>query len=91
MKITGKLKNGFEYEYDDKVFHSYRFVMAVRDSMKPEKGYAIADMVDIMLGEEQRERLLQFIEAQGTEVTVELMGDIVGELTEQASDDIKNS
>lgn len=91
MKITGKLSNGFEYEYDDKVFHNYRFVMAVRDSMKPDKGYALADMVDIMLGEDQRERLLQFIEAQGTEVTVELMGDIVGELSEQASDAIKNS
>ena len=91
MKITGKLKNGFEYEYDDKVFHSYRFVMAVRDTMKPDKGYAVVDMLERILGEEQHEQLLEYMESKGIEVTVELMGDIVGELTENAGDDIKNS
>lgn len=94
MIIKGKLKNGFGYEYDDKVYHNYRFLMAVRDSQRPDKSYAFADMVDIILGEEQRNRLLDYIEAKGDEVTVELMGDIVEQITTAAganSDELKNS
>lgn len=91
MKITGELKNGFKYEYDDNVTHNYRFVMAVRDTMRPDRGYAIVDVLERILGVEQHEQLLEYMEAQGIEVTIELMGDIFAELMENVGDDIKNS
>lgn len=90
MIIEGKLKNGFKYKVDDKVFHSYRFIMAVRDSQKPDKSYAFADMVDIMLGEEQRDELLDYIEAKGEDPTIEVISDIVGEITDAMTDEVKN-
>lgn len=91
MIVKGKLKNGFEYYYDDKVFHSMRFLDAVADSQKPDKSYAFSDMVVLILGEAQREELYEYIESKGDDVTVELMGDIIQEITEAASDEIKNS
>lgn len=91
MIVKGELSNGFKYEYDDRVFHNMRFLDAVADSQKPDKGYAFSDMVRLLLGEEQREALYQYIEAKGEEVTVELIGDIVQEITEAASDEVKNS
>ncbi len=90
MIVKGELKNGFKFEYDDKVFHLMRFIDAVADSQKPDKGYAFSDMVRLILGVEQREALYEYIEAKGEEVTAELMGDIVQELTEAANTEAKN-
>ena len=90
MIVKGVLKNGFKFEYDDMVYHSMRFLDAVADSQKPDKGYAFSDMVRLLLGAEQREALYEYIEAKGEEVTVELMGDIVQELTEAANTEGKN-
>ena len=91
MKKTGTLKNGFKYEYDDKVFHSMRFIDAVADSQQPDKAYAFSTMVVLLLGAEQREALYEYIEAKGEDVTVEMMGDIIQEITEKENDDVKNS
>ena len=91
MKIEGTLSNGFKYEYDDKVFHSMRFLDTVADSQRPDHAYAFSDMVRMILGEEQREALYEYIEAKGGEVTVELMGDIIQEITGAANGEIKNS
>lgn len=90
MIVKGVLKNGFKFEYDDMVYHSMRFLDAVADSQKPDKGYAFSDMVRLLLGAEQREALYEYIEAKGEEVTVELMGDIMQELTEAANTEGKN-
>lgn len=91
MIKTGTLQNGFKYEYDDKVFHSMRFLDAVADSQRPDKAYAFSTMVVLLLGEDQREELYKYIEATGQDVTVELMGDIIQEITEKENDDVKNS
>lgn len=91
MIKTGTLKNGFKYEYDDKVFHSMRFLDAIADSQRPDKAYAFSTMVVLLLGEDQREELYKYIEATGQDVTVELMGDIIQEITEKENDDVKNS
>ena len=91
MTIKGELSNGFKYEYDDKVFHNMRFLDAVADSQKPDKAYAFSDVVKLILGEEQRDKLYDYIEAQGEDVTVELIGDMVQEITEAASTEVKNS
>ena len=91
MKKRGTLKNGFEYEYDDKVFHNMRFLDAVADSQKTETAYAFSTMVLLLLGKEQREALYEYIESKGEDVTVELMGDIVEEITSAANDESKNS
>ena len=68
-----------------------RFLDAVADSQKPDKSYAFSDMVVLILGEAQREELYEYIESKGDDVTVELMGDIIQEITEAASEEIKNS
>ena len=91
MVVKGELKNGFKYKYDDKVYHSMRFLDAVAASQKPETGYAFSDMVRLLLGDEQREALYEYIEAKGDDVTVELMGEIIQEITEAANPDAKNS
>ena len=90
MIVKGELKNGFKFEYDDKVYHSMRFIDAVADSQKPDKGYAFSDVVRMLLGAEQKEALYEYIEAKGEEVTAELMADIVQELTEAANTEAKN-
>lgn len=90
MIVKGELKNGFKFEYDDKVYHSMRFIDAVADSQKPDKGYAFSDVVRMLLGAEQKEALYEYIEAKGEEVTAELMADIVQEFTEAANTEAKN-
>lgn len=94
MIIKGKLKNGFEYQYDDKVYHSMRFLDACREAQRPETATAFSDLVVLILGVEQREALYEYIESKGDDVTVELMGDIIQEITTAAgagNDELKNS
>lgn len=90
MIVKGTLKNGFKYEYDDKVFHLWRFIKAARDAQNPEKATAFVDVVELILGEEQCDKLCEYIESKGEDVTVEMMGDIVQELTDAVDGDEKN-
>ena len=90
MVVKGTLKNGFDYEFDDKVFHSWDFLKAVRDSQKSDTSYAFVDMVELMLGEAQEDKLIAYLKDKGEDVTIELMGDIVKEITDAVSDDTKN-
>lgn len=91
MIRKGTLENGFKYEFDEQRLHNWHFLKAVRDSNRPDTAYAFIDVVEQLLGPEQTDELVKYIEANGGEATIEVIGDIVQEITSTVSDDLKNS
>lgn len=86
-KLTGTLLNGFEYELDLANARSMRFIDALAEATD-ENALAFSKAVKILLGDEQREALYKYIEAQGQTPDVEIIANIMGELM-QASADLK--
>lgn len=65
--IKGKLSNGFEVEVNEKICESYRFAKMIGKCASKdtnERLYANAVILEYLIGEDQEEKLLQFIEEQ---------------------------
>lgn len=83
--IAGKLSNGFEIEVDEEKAKSYRFVKLIGKASSPdnnERIYASSMVLEYLIGADEEERLLEYIEKQTgkeptekevTELTIEII------------------
>ena len=96
--ITGKLSNGFEVTVDETKIKTYRFtkIIGMAASQKEkERIYANAIFLSFLIGEEQEEKLLEYMyndlgrEAEADEVTNITME--ILNLAKQEDEQIKKS
>lgn len=73
--ITGKLSNGFEVEVNEKKVKTYAFTRLLgkaASSNNDDKLYANGAMLSFLVGEEQEEALVAYVEEEtGEEATTE--------------------
>lgn len=73
--ITGKTKSGFEYELADDVLDDYELLETLNEIDKGEMG-KIVDVVDILLGSEQKKRLKEHLRENGKVSAAKIMDEI---------------
>lgn len=83
-----KLENGFAVKVEENIFHNMRLIDALAASKKD--GTELSNVFVMILGEEQREKLYEHIESNGDTVTVEMIGEIIKELSGKLGEDSKN-
>lgn len=87
--LRGKTESGFEFELKDDVLNDWKLIKCLRKVDKGEAQY-IVDVAEILLGEEQCEKLESFIEEKYGNLAADLMGtEIASILT--ATNEGKNS
>ena len=70
--LRGKTESGFEFELDDNVLDDWKLVKYLRNVDKGDSQY-IVDVAERLLGEEQCEKLENFIEEKYGKATGTLM------------------
>ena len=83
-----KLSNGFTCKVDENIMHKMRLLDALAASKKD--GTEFSNVALMILGEDQREALYEHIESKGEEVTVEMIGDVIKEISEALGEEAKN-
>ena len=75
--ITGTTSQGFKFEVDEELLNDWRFVKAIRKSESSDPGerlLGVTDIVFLLLGEEQSDKLAEFIaEKNGGKAPVDSM------------------
>ena len=66
--VTGKTENGFEFSVQESALNDYRLLKIFRQIDKGRADYMV-DAIDMLLGDEQSERLESFIQQRDGEVT----------------------
>ena len=79
--LRGKTESGFEFELDDNVLDDWKLVKYLRNVDKGDTQY-IVDVAERLLGEEQCEKLENFIEEQYGKATATLMTKEVASILE---------
>lgn len=87
-KKTIKLKNGFTAKVDENIFHNMRLLDKLAESK--EDGSEFSNVVKLILGVEQREKLYEHIEKKGETPTAEALGEIIQEISEALGEQAKN-
>ena len=59
--VKGKTPSGFEFEANEKMMKSARFLRMFRDVQKDDNGLVIFDILELILGKEQADALIDFI------------------------------
>ena len=62
--ITGRTSQGFDFIVDPRILKEWKFVKAIKRSESSDDGQRLLGMVDLitmLLGEEQEEKLTEFI------------------------------
>lgn len=59
--VKGKTPSGFEFEANEKMMKSARFLRMFRDVQKDDNGLVIFDILELILGKEQTDALIDFI------------------------------
>lgn len=70
--ITGKTTTGFEFELEDDVLDDYELLEVLHKVDNGEESYVV-DMVDMLLGEEQKKRLKEHIKKTHKKVSATQM------------------
>lgn len=85
----GTLKNGFEFEVDEKVMDDMEFIdlLAEADDGNP---LQFSKAALILLGKDQRKRLYDSIRAEDGRVLPEVFGEVFYELVEALGEEGKN-
>lgn len=73
--ITGKTKSGFEFELDGDVLDDYELLENLNEVDKGNMG-KVVDVVDILLGQEQKERLKEHLRENGRVSAAKIMDEI---------------
>lgn len=82
--ITGKTTNGFEFSVQEKALNDYRLLKVLRQIDKGRADYMV-DAVGILLGDDQADRLEQFIQKRDGEVTTSAMAEEFSEIIRAVS------
>lgn len=84
--LKGKTKSGFEFEIDERIKDDYRFFEALYQV--EENPILAPKLINMLLGEDEKERLLKHIEKDGFVSQT----DVLKEVTEiiRSAGDIKN-
>ena len=84
--FKGKTKSGFEFEIDEKIKDDYRFFETLCQA--EENPILATKVINMLLGEEEKERLLKHVEKDG----FVSQADVLEEVTEiiRSAGDIKN-
>ena len=77
--LKGKTESGFEFELEEDVLDDYELLEALRKTDKEGAQEAI-DVVNILLGEEQKERLKEHVRNEKGKVSAERLLGEVGEI-----------
>lgn len=85
--ITGKTTSGFEYVLSDDVLDDYELLETLNEVDKGNMG-KIVDVVNILLGSEQKNRLKDHLRKDGIVSAAKIM-DEVSDIFEQVND-VKN-
>lgn len=92
MIVNGTFKNGFEYEYDDIVFHYWKLLKLVKGMKSDDQPEAFYDYCLLILGQEQLDELEAYIEkTTGRPAMIEDFSAIAEEIAATASEQVKNS
>ena len=62
--ISGKTRTGFEYVIDDNVFDDYE-ILELMAKVKKNDSLAIFELIERLLGEEQKDRLKDHVRVNG--------------------------
>lgn len=89
MIKKGTLKNGFEYEIDDEIMDDMEMVEAVAEA-QGENPLAVATVIKMALGEDQKKRLYDYIRNDKGRVPVQEAVESLTEMFEALGDDGKN-
>lgn len=87
---SGKLKNGFEYKFDEGVMNDMEFLDALYES-QGKAPLRISEVITKLLGEEQKQALYDYVRDKETgRVSPEKITECLTEIFE-GSEDSKNS
>ena len=89
MIKKGTLKNGFEYEIDDEIMDDMEMVEAVAEA-QGENPLAVATVIKMALGEDQKKRLYDHIRNDKGRVPVQEAVESLTEMFEALGKDGKN-
>lgn len=76
--IQGKTSDGFEYSIDERVLDDMRLIYKLKETGKDPTG--LCDVVDMVLGEDQRDRLFAFIEKEAGYASAKRICKAIGEI-----------
>ncbi len=88
--IKGVTESGFEYEIDETKLKNMR-VLKLFQKMQKDNGTAFLEAITAVLGEEQEERLYNYLEEKEGSANVENTVREFGEILRTAGDALKNS
>lgn len=88
--IKGVTASGFEYEIDETKLKNMR-VLKLFQKMQKDNGTAFLEAITAVLGEEQEERLYNYLEEKEGSANVENTAREFGEILRTAGDALKNS
>lgn len=88
--IKGVTASGFEYEIDETKLKNMR-VLKLFQKMQKDNGTAFLEAITAVLGEEQEERLYNYLEEKDGSANVENTVREFGEILRTAGDALKNS
>lgn len=70
--ITGKTESGFEFELEDEAFDDYELLETLKKVDNGDYGL-VTDMVDRLLGEEQKKKLKEHVRDQNGRVKTSII------------------
>ena len=90
--MKGKLSNGFKYEVDVDVFNDMELIEAIAAS-EGDEPLRFVEVVERILGKEQKKPLYDSLRNEDGKVTVEAVGEAINEIMTAVSEDAegKNS
>ena len=74
--VKGTTKSGFRYSVDENILDSWQFVEVLRDVQQKDQvkaAAAVVDLIRLVLGEEQTQRLAKYLTKDGKYVSTETM------------------
>lgn len=89
--IKGKTKTGFEFEVEENVIDDMRIVEAVANIVNGTEPLAVVMIVNKILGEQQKERLYQYLEESDGRVSIEKVSNAITDIFEAFGSQGKNS
>lgn len=76
--VKAKTKDGFKCDIDLNIVEDYRFLRVLKEAS--EDGTKYVDMVQMLIGKDGEEKLIEHILKKGNNPSVELMGEYISEI-----------
>lgn len=85
--VKTRTNDGFECTINLDTIENYRFLRLLQKTKKDATFFV--DAVEMLLGEDQEERLLDYLDENGRGVSIETMGEVLNEIMTN-HDELKN-